>query len=227
MTPLTELREKCRAAIKNGTMEQCFDFLEDGLTKAKEADSIRSDLILLQGRLNFARREEYAGRDDSYKIAYQQISSEILTLLSKLQDEHINFLNRINRQILIFCPQEPDTKKAEWENLFNKDKFSHSLVLCYDKTIPSQFLAPDVVIFDDSGPNARPYMVQCAETMPQAHFLYYGELNPFTESRKREKKDAAIYERCANANSKFTVHARLRELLEFRKIYGVPASTNS
>ena len=61
-----------------------------------------------------------------------------------------------------------------------------------------------------------------AAEMPQAHFLYFGELNPFTESRKRNEQDAAIFERCANANSKFTLHARLRELLEFRKIYGTP-----
>ncbi len=214
---LSELREKCRSAIKKGNMEQCFDFLEEGLANGKETEAIHTELILLQARLNSTLRERGIGTDDSYKEARQQISLGILTLLGTLEDKHINFLNRINDQILIFSPYD---KVAEWQRMFSEKNFSHALVLASGTEVPINFRSPDVVLFDDTGPNVRPEMVRFAAEMPQAHFLYFGKRNPMEDN-------AAIFERCANANSKFTVHARLRELLEFRKIYGVPAATNS
>jgi predicted ribonuclease YlaK len=34
------------------------------------------------------------------------------------------------------------------------------------------------------------------------------------------EEEKMIFNRMANANNRFTLHARLQELLEFRKIYG-------
>ncbi len=162
-------------------------------------------------------RELRLGVSDAYELLYNQISADTLALLDTLEDKHLTLLNRINDQILIFAP---NSKAADWEALFSDKDFSHALVLPLGREVPIAYSSPDVVIFDDSGQDVRPEMVRFAAEMPQAHFLYFGDNNPFTESRKRSKEDAAIFERCANANSKFTVHARLRELLEFRKIYG-------
>jgi len=219
MTPLTELRKKCRTAIGEGTMEQCFDFLQDNVVNQSRLD----ELLLLRGILNRAKNTQLFGLLDSHSLVSNTTSAAILEMLAKLSEEDINPINPINGRILIFSPEE---KVAEWKSMFSGKNFSHAHVIRYGKDIPSEYSSPDVVIFDDSGPSARPHIVQCAEAMPQAHFLYYGELNPFTESRKRNPQDAAIYDRCANANSKFTVHARLRELLEFRKIYRPKRSTD-
>ena len=67
-----------------------------------------------------------------------------------------------------------------------------------------------------------------ARSMPNAHFLYYGLPGENLFKKKdASEEDKAFALRCADANSKFTVHARLRELLEFRKIYGSPNPVNA
>lgn len=218
-TPLTQLLDSCRLAIRKGNLEKCFELLDEGLAIGEATESIRNRLIHQEGRLNRAQHEFGLGISDAKTLVYNEISTDMLTFLGTLEEKHLSLLNRINDQILILSPED---KVADWQAMFSEKNFSHACVIRYGKEVPLDYRSPDVVIFDDSGPNARPHMVQLAEEMPQAHFLYFGEQNPFTESRKRNVQDAAIFERCANANSKFTLHARLRELLEFRKIYGTP-----
>jgi len=215
MSPLPTLIQKCRAIIGDGTMETCFDLLEASLVNRARLD----ELLILKGNLNRAKHSQSLGLSDTADRVSATTTAAILEMLNKLTEEDISPINPINGRILILSPE---SKVAEWRAMFSTQNFSHAHVIQYGQDIPLDYRTPDVVIFDDSGPNARPYMAQYAEEMPQAHFLYFGETNPFTESRKRNPKDAAIFDRCANANSKFTVHARLRELLEFRRIYGVP-----
>jgi hypothetical protein len=92
------------------------------------------------------------------------------------------------------------------------------------EAIPDDYRSSDVVIFDGRDVDAGPEMRRYAVELRQAHLLYFGERNPLTDSRRNDLLDAAIFDRCANANSKFTLHARLRELLDFRRIYGLPAA---
>lgn len=219
-SPLSTLIQKCRAAIGDGTVEQCFDLLEDSLVNRARLD----ELLILKGNLNRAKHSHVLGLSDTVSQVSAATSAAILEMLNKLKEEDINPINPINGRILILSPED---KVSDWQAMFSEQNFSHACVIRYGKEIPPDYRSPDVVLFDDTGPNARPHMVQLAGEMPQAHFLYFGENNPFTENRKRNPQDAAIFERCANANSKFTVHARLRELLEFRKIYGPPSSPAS
>lgn len=218
-THLTQLLQSCRTAIRKGNLEKCFELLDETLAKGEEVEDIRNQLIVQEGRLNFALRERNAGRADEYNKVYSQIADFMLSFLGNLDEKHLTLLNSINDQILILTYVD---KEDEWDLFFPEKHFSHAKIVSFGKEIPANYRTPDVILFDDTGPSARPYMVQCAAEMPQAHFLYFGDINPFTESRKRNPQDAAIFDRCANANSKFTVHARLRELLEFRKIYGIP-----
>ena len=219
MTPLTQLLGSCHLSIRKGNLEKCFELLDEGLAKGEEIKTLRNELIQQEGRLNTVLREQNAGKADESSKVRLQISSFLLDFLDNLEERHLTLLNRINDQVLILSPED---KVIDWQAMFSEKNFSHARVIRYGKEVPLDYRSPDVVIFDDTGPNARPEMVRYAAEMPQAHFLYFGELNPFTESRKRNEQDAAIFERCANANSKFTLHARLRELLEFRKIYGTP-----
>jgi len=75
------------------------------------------------------------------------------------------------------------------------------------------FQSPDVVIFDDLnsiGTDHYDHITQLSEAMPDANLLYFKNgRNPFENGTPEEQ---AIFPRMANANSKFTVHARLREL---------------
>ena len=213
MSQLLMLVERCRRAIRDGIFEQCFDFLEAELVNRTRLD----ELLILKGNLNRAKHSQSLGLSDTVDRVSATTTAAILEILNKLTEEDISPINPINGRILILSPE---SKAAEWRAMFSTQNFSHARVIHYGQDIPLDYRSPDVVIFDDTGPNARPHMVQLAGEMPQAHFLYFGDLNPFTETRKRNPEDASIFERCANANSKFTVHARLQELLEFRKIYG-------
>ena len=217
---LQQLLDSCIECIRKGNLEKCFELLDENLTRGEESERIRNQIYVQEGRLNFALRERNAGRADEYSKVYTQITDFLLTLLDSLEDKHLSLLNRIHDQILVLTYPG---KKSEWEELFPDNNFSHVCVTCYDQGFPSEYSSPDIVVFDDSGPDARPEMVRYAHEMPKAHFLYFGAKNPFTESRKSGGVDAAIFDRCANSNSKITVHARLRELLEFRKAYGPPS----
>jgi len=218
LTQYEQLLHDCHAAIEDANLEQCLKLLLKSVSgKASVYDDIRQQ----SGLFKLASRDHNNSLllRDQYRKEYSQISNALLDLLRGLQETDCIFTEDIHERILLMTFTE---SKAEWADLFPQKKFSHIKIINYDDALPEDYLNPVVVIFDDTGPNARPYMVQLAQEMPQAHFLYFGELNPFTESRKRNEQDAAIFERCANANSKFTLHARLRELLEFRKIYGTP-----
>lgn len=210
------LRKKCQESLSDDNLELCLQEISFWYSDNEE-------IINQRGRVSALNKEEIQGTISPDE--YRRERSRIRVALSAFVNENIlpyeddTILEGVHNRILIFSPE---SKIPEWRAMFSEKNFSHACIISYDDAVPAHYRSPDVVIFDDSGPNARPYIVQCAETMPQAHFLYYGDLNPFTESRKRNEKDAAIYDRCANANSKFTVHARLQELLEFRRKYGVP-----
>ncbi len=219
MSQLLILVDRCRRTISDGNLESCFDFLEASLVNRARLD----ELLILKGNLNRAKHSQSLGLSNTADQVSANTSFAILEMLNKLTEEDINPINPINGRILILSPE---SKVSDWKQMFSDQNFSHAYVIYYGQDIPLDYRRPEVVVFDDTGPNVRPHMVQLAGEMPDAHFLYFGDLNPFTESRKRSPVDAAIFERCANANSKFTVHARLRELLEFRKVYGVPTAIN-
>jgi hypothetical protein len=220
------LLHDCHEAIEDANVEQCLKLL---LKSVERKSSIYDDIRQQSALYRSSSRDNNNAllSRDQYRKEYSQTINALLTLLKGIKEEDCIFTEDIHERILIFTFEN---SMVDWADLFSRRKFTHCKIIHYDTPVPEVYRNPAVVIFDDSGPSARPYMVQCAAEMPQAHFLYFGEANPFTESRKRNQQDAAIFDRCANANSKFTVHARLRELLEFRKIYGspaLPASANS
>lgn len=222
LTQHAQLLHDCRESISDGNLEQCFKLLRRHL---KPNASIANQVFLQSALFNSTARENNSSllsRQD-YHRENAQVIHAMLDLLPKIQEEDVLFDDGIHERILIFTFKE---NLAEWQRLFAKREFSHTRIVFYDDPIPEEYTTPVVVIFDDTGPAARPYMVQYATEMPQAHFLYFGERNPFTDSWKRNAQDAAIWDRTANANTLFTVYARLKELLEFRGIYGPPKPTN-
>ncbi len=224
----SSLLAECQKALEDNNLELCLQLLSNHFPSNQE-------VINQRGRLNGLNKEERNGTisSEEYRRERNRIRVALITFVDEnvlpddempnheILDDEDEVLEGIHNRILIITFKDSFTN---WEMLFPKAFFSHRCIINYGEEVPTDYLTPDVIIFDDSGPNARPYMVRFAEKMPQAHLLYFGELNPFTESRKRNLQDAAFFDRCANANSKFTIHARLRELLEFRKIFGGPTS---
>ncbi len=216
------LRTDCLTAIADPNLEKCFELLAESLD---ERTSTYSDYILLRGRLSSALQSLGAGQTTAqeHNVTLSQIRAGLLHFVNDtLQPADVSLLRRIHDRILIVAHQDSPT---DWTGLFPEAFFSHTCIMHYGEAIPDKFQSPDVVIFDDLecvDTDHHAQMKQLSEAMPDANLLYFGKVNPFANGTPEER---AIFPRMANANSKFTVHARLRELLEFRKIYGLPPNS--
>ncbi len=218
-TKYHRLRTDCLAAIAANNLEKCFELLAESLD---ERSATYSDYIGLRGRLSSALQLLGAGLNTAqeHSVTLNQIRAGLLHLVSDtLQPADVSLLRRIHDRILIVAGKDSPT---HWEGLFPEAFFSHTCIMRYGDEVPDKFQSPDVVIFDDLDCGETDHygqMKTLSETMPDANLLYFGQTNPFKNGTPEQQ---AIFPRMANANSKFTVHARLRELLEFRKIYGMP-----
>ena len=217
-TKYTHLHTSCSTALSADNLEKCFELLRQGFNLSTET---QNDLNLLEGSWNRAKRFYGQGQ-----LAYAEFSKELTRvagalgdILGKLTEDDVSTSDSVNDRILIIaCKNSP----TDWENLFPEAFFSHVRKIHYRDDISEEYRTADVVIFDDlkcTG-DRQVFMRQIASDLPKANLLYYGKVNPFQDSDT--EGDDAIFDRMANANSQFTLHARLRELLEFRKIYGPP-----
>lgn len=228
ITKYTRLRTDCQTALAANNLEKCFELLAESLDERMAA---YSNYVLLRSRLSAALNSWNAGlvSHADHSQTLNLIRAGILGFLNELKPEEVSLLRRIHDTILIVaCKNSP----TDWENLFPEAFFSHARVIRYRDEVPSDFRASDIVIFDDLGcagdQNSRQnFMRHLANELPKANLLYFGKENPFQDSDF--EGDSTVFNRMANANSRFTVHARLRELLEYRKVYSPssPASANS
>jgi len=214
-TKYQRLLNDCQKEIADDNLEKCFELLEESLD---ERQSIFAEVLLLKGRLSMVLREKNKGTIyfNDYRVERNSIRDSILDFLNRiLKEEHVSLLRRIHDRILIIACKNSPTK---WDKLFNNAFFSHVEIIFYKDDVPNEFKNSDVVIFDDldCGVKNHVHMSRYILEMPMAHILYVGADNPLKED------DPPAFKRCANANSEITILARLRELLEFRKVYGLP-----
>ena len=214
-----------QAALADDNLEECFKILSTGFTLS---DSQRKELSLLEGRYSRVRRERRGNRIDFDKFSMEtsQVANGLGELLAELGEDAVSISDEIaNRILVVVCKNSP----TDWPKLFPEAFFSHAHIMRYGEEMPAAYTSPDVVIFDDLdcpgiGNDAQIRML--ARSMPAAHFLYYGPPGENLFKKKdASEEDQKFAKRCADANSQFTLHARLRELLEFRKIYGTPETS--
>ena len=223
-TKYHRLRNDCQAAIQNhDNLEKCCELLLESLD---ERTSTFAEIVAVSGRLRGLLSENNLGTlsFDEYSRHRAQIRKAMLTFLdSTLKTEDVSLLRRIHDRILVVtCKNSP----TDWENLFPEAFFSHVHIMRYGEEVLVTFTSPDVIIFDDlecPGIGNDAQMRIMARAMPHANLLYYGLPGENIFKKKdASEEDQGFAARCADANSKFTLHARLRELLDFRKIYGPP-----
>lgn len=223
-TKCHRLRNDCHVAIQNhNNLEKCCELLLESLD---ERTSKFVEIVAVSGRLRGLLSENNLGTlsFDEYSRHRAQIRKAMLTFLdSTLKPEDVSLLRRIHDRILVVvCKNSP----TDWANLFPEAFFSHVHIMHYKEDVPAAFTSPEVVIFDDnecSGTGNDAQMRILARAMPHANLLYYGLPGENIFKKKdASDEDQGFASRCADANSKFTLHARLRELLDFRKIYGPP-----
>jgi hypothetical protein len=214
-----QLAIKFKQALANDNLEECFKMLSNEFVLVNKQ---KDELVLLERRFSQAAKERRLNKMDFDEFAkhISQIASNLLELFNELDENSLSHSSSVHDKILIVaCKKSP----TNWERLFPDAYFSHVHIMRYGDEIPASYQSADVVIFDDldcPGIGDVAQMRMISRQIPGAYLLYYGPSNenPVKDSNIEEEK--AIYARMTNANSVFTIHARLRELLEFRKIYG-------
>lgn len=216
------LKADFQKALSSDNLEKCIELLRRDFLLG---DDQQKELIMFERRLNQARRERQMNTIDFDKFSMEtsQVANSLNDLFSKLGEDVVSFADAIHDRILVVaCKNSP----TDWEKLFPDAFFSHIHIIRYGEEVPVEYTSSDVVIFDDldcPGIGNDAQIRALARSMPQANLLFYGlpGENIFKKKNAPEE-DQGFAARCADANSKFTLHARLRELLEFRKIYGSP-----
>jgi hypothetical protein len=217
-TKYHRLRTDCHGAIQKDNLEQCCSLIMESLD---ERAVVFNEVLAISSRLQGLLSENNMGTlsFDEYSKHRALVRKSLITFLDNtLKPEDVSLLRRIHEKILVIkCKKSPTI----WKDLFPDAFFSHVHIMNYGDELPATFLSPDVIVFDDLEcpgiGNTAQIRLLCRQ-MPDANWLYFGLENPFKENEVDGDKD--LFDRFANANSKFTIHARLRELLEFRKIYG-------
>lgn len=210
-TKYNRLKSDCLTAIAKGNVAKCIDMLRENLVDISIHDR---EFITLSGQYNKTEREYKNGliSRDMYLQEYAKLVERALNYVTELPEEDVTLLNRIHDRILVIaCKNSP----TDWEGIFNEAYFSYVCIIKYNDEVPESFKSPDVIVFDDLECNLRntTAMFNYIKNMRMAHILYVGEENPLKDDYPE------AYKRCANANSIITIYARLRELLEFRKIF--------
>jgi hypothetical protein len=205
-------------AIASDNLEKCFELLAESLD---EQTAAYREYIAFRNQYSELSRNKRRGTlsVETYGVEKNKLVSNLLEFLSiELKPDDVSLLRRTHDRILVVAA---DNSQLDWENLFPEAFFSHAAIIGPGEAIPEEFRKSDVVILDhlagkpDDVPALRDYCI----AMPGADLLYVGRNNPFGPGL--ETADPGLFARSANANSRFTIHARLRELLEYRKIYGV------
>jgi len=225
-TKYQRLKDDFQAALTDDNLEECFKLLRKGFNLSAEH---QKDLILMERIYNQARRERRTNKMGFEKFSEEtsKTADSLLQVMSSLTEDDISLSDEIpNRIVVVICKNSP----TDWDTMFSEAFFSHAHIMRYGEEVPAAYISPDVVIFDDlecPGIGNESKMRMLAREMPGAHLLYFGlpGENPF-KKKDASEEDKTFAARCADANSKFTVHARLRELLEFRKIYRPKRSTD-
>lgn len=217
------LRADCQAFIEDDNLEECLKILSEYFRESQE-------VIAQRGRLNGLRKEERLGTiaPDELRRERNKVRTALVAFVDEniLAEEPDEVLEGIHNRILIAsCKDSP----TDWERLFPKTRYTHRHIQKYTDPVPNDYKNPDVIIFDDLNcPGLlgnRNEMKRLALDMPLAHLLYFGDSksNPFLDSKMKDEQE--IYARMGNANTHITLHARLKELLEFRQIFGPPLQT--
>jgi hypothetical protein len=228
-TRFIRLRFNCNAALGDDNLEKCLSLLSENL-KEEVFQSIYAGIEREEGDLIAAL--------DNNQLTQKEYAEQYVALRKKQIDAMFEFVEKLtpadvlpnldgvyDRILIVKCKNSP----TNWETLFPNDRFIHLHIITFGEAPPREFKNSDVIIFDDLNcPGLignRSEMKRLATEMPLAHLLYFGDArnNPFMESKMKDEQE--IYGRMGNANTHITLHARLKELLEFRQIFGPPLQT--
>lgn len=212
--------QDCQRAIADANPEMCLQLLLENLDEQRGAD-VMKEYALHKANLSTIRREARVGKltfdEEARKLA--SINDGLLEFVNSLEEKDVTLLRLTHDRLLVVTRSGREDK---WAQMFPEAYFSQCKVIVFGKDCPNGFENPAIVIFDNfenEGENLRTEIVWHCKKMQSSHYLFcIKSRSPFHEgdASSDEKK---IGDRMVFANSWMTVHARLRELLEFVKIF--------
>ena len=217
MTFLEKTQSTCNNFIEKGDLQNCLKELKAAL---KQDTSVREDLILILSSYNSLLKQEQLLDSTEYRREISKIAKSILVLVDSLEDRDVSEGVFIETLLIICNPQ----KRSDMEAFFGKRYFPNAEFINYGEVLPKGIY--DVIILEDESniinqtinnkgteipteqnKNRREQMKGYLDTS-DAYFLYIG--NRFTLGYEN---------RVYFSNSRFSIYARLKELLDYLKYY--------
>lgn len=220
MTFLEKTQLTCLDAIEKGNLDICFKTIKGAL----KADSYRrNDFTQIQFNYNSLLKEEWKWAVTDYRRQTLLVAHSVRAFVQSLEDADVSEGVFIENLIIICNPD----KRLEMETFFGKKYFPNAEFINYGDTFPKGIF--DVIILEDEN-----------NIINQKDTIGEGESIPTALSIQRRKEmkqylDAtdinALYyghrfdikgyeQRVYFTNSRFSIYARLKELLEYTKYYG-------
>ncbi len=219
MTTLESTKKEAQNLIANNELRDCLEYLKNNLS---EDSNVYSDLILLFGRFNEIEKNERLFGENK-ETEKNKFRSAVLDTINALKAKDIKS-SAFVETLLIICNTD---KRQDMEIFFGKKYFPNAEFINYGEPIPGGVY--DVIFLEDEtgiinqiedvpeigkrstteNENRRTEMKKFIEANPKQYFIYIG------------KYFSLGYEdRVYFSNSRFSIYARLKEMLDYKKYYG-------
>jgi hypothetical protein len=221
MTFLEKTQTECRAQLEKSNTQNCLKQLKTALS---QNTPLRQDLTLILANYNALLRGEQLLDPTEYRREMAKTAKSISTFIEQLEDTDVSegvFIETL----LIIC--NPD-KRTDKEAFFGKKYFPNAEFINYGEVLPKGIY--DVVILEDEDN----WISQCVKNEE-------GKLTQ-TPANSQRQQDMKNYLQATDAyfiysgpgrfdmpdynhrvyfsNSRFSIYARLKELLDYIKYYG-------
>ena len=219
MTFLETTIKDAKDKLADGKLRDCMEFLKNSLS----ANSDNHDVfVLLFSRYNKLKEQETL-YGENIKVDENKLSAFLLEIINKLKEQDVSEGNFIET-ILIICSKQ---KRQDMEILFGKKYFPNRSFINYGEPIPAGVF--DIIFLEDENdiinqkikegenkekPTAESKirlgeMKGCIEANAKQYFIYFGGRFPSGYENQ-------VY----YTNSRFSIYARLKEMLDYKKYYG-------
>lgn len=208
--------------LEMGDLAACFEALKENLTDESDA---RKELSVFIGQYNRLLRSKSTISPGEYRMEVNKIDEFVRELIDRLEVNDISGKQFIE-PILIICNAE---KREDMEAFFSKTYFPNIDFIKYTDPLPKGVF--DIIFLEDedniltqteekviNGENKKVPTLASENKKKEMKayldsteglFLYYGSYFPLANYKER------VY----FSNSKFSIYARLKELLEYKKYY--------
>jgi len=220
MTFFKKTITEIRGLIENGDLLKSLELLKNTLSDNSE---FRNNLSLFLSQYNTLKKKELLNGED-IQVETNKIILRVLSMIGELKKADLS-QSAFIETLLIICNEN---KRGEMELLFMEKYFPNREFINYGERIPAGIF--DIIFLEDENgiinpprdkegkdlpltpenEKRRAEMIEYIEFNAKQYFIYIGNFFPLGKYKNR------VY----FSNSRFSIYARLKEMLEYKKYYG-------